>query len=114
MASTSPATPQNRLQWKFPTWPGLIGLAGIAATTATQIANVLPDRWRAGLGTASVILVAVERIMQGFDYRSAVQDLGFTGNTQPQPSLEASPVVTTAAPTVAGPVPATSAAARNP
>ena len=43
MASTSPATPQNRLQWKFPTWPGLIGLAGIAATTATQIANNPPQ-----------------------------------------------------------------------
>ena len=74
----TPATPKNRLQWKVPTWPGLIGLVGLAATTASQIANVLPDRWRAGLGGASVALVAIERIMQGFDYRSAVQDLGFS------------------------------------
>jgi hypothetical protein len=83
---TSPATPTNRLQWKIPTWPGLIGLVGILATLATQLANVLPPNWRAGLGAASVALVALERIMQGFDYRSAVQDLGFTTTTPTPPT----------------------------
>jgi hypothetical protein len=82
---STPAAPANRLQWKIPTWPGLIGLVGILATTATQIASVLPPAWRAGMGTASVVLVATERIMQGFDYRSAVQDIGLNSTPTSTP-----------------------------
>jgi hypothetical protein len=107
--------PTNKLQWKMPTWTGLNALLGLMATTATQIANVMPSSWRAGLGAASVILLGIERTMQAVDYRSLMTAAGFSAPTPapvvPVPVGQAGAPVGLATPapakeTVATPAPA--------
>jgi hypothetical protein len=57
-----------KLDWKIPTWPGLVGLVGAIATVVTQVSHVkgvpLP------LGAISGALLVTERAMQAVDYRS--------------------------------------------
>jgi hypothetical protein len=65
-----------KLQWKVPTWPGVIGLIGAAAATATQIAGVLPPAARAWMAGVSGALILGERVMQAVDYRSLVVAAG--------------------------------------
>jgi hypothetical protein len=81
----------------MPTWVGLIGLAGVAATATAQIGNFvfIPPHYRALAVTLSGGLLGVERFMQGFDYRTVVSALAshpdpttlanYLNATNPQP-----------------------------
>jgi hypothetical protein len=59
----------QKLQWKMPTWPGLIGLLGLASAVVTQVGDVggLPNSVKVALVSVSGGLVIVERVAQAVD-----------------------------------------------
>jgi len=65
----------SKLQWKVPTWKGVIGLLGIAYTAVCQFAQVggLSPAAKGVLVTVSGGLLVVERLCDALDNQVAAQ-----------------------------------------
>ena len=94
----------KNLQWKVPTWPGLIGLIGLAVSVIAQVSHVsgLPNNARVALLSVSGFLVGVERVMQAVDNAVASSNGAISAVVTEKP-VPAAPVVPPAAPVVPAP-----------
>ena len=76
----------SKLQWKMPTWKGVIGILGIAYTAVCQFAQIggLSPAAKGVLVTVSGALLVAERVCDALDNQVAAQNPpASTPNTSP-------------------------------
>lgn len=64
------------LNWKAPTWKGLIGLLALASSVVTALTvspTTLPHNYEVALGVVGGVLLAVERWADAQDNQAATQ-----------------------------------------
>ena len=61
------------VNWKVPTWKGLIGLLAFGAGAVTSVvnSNVLPAHTNAVLLSTGGVLLAVERVADAMDFKNS-------------------------------------------
>ena len=62
----------SKLNWKMPTWKGLIGLIGVGYAAVTQLSHsgALTTSQRAFVGGVGTVLLTVERVADAMDYKT--------------------------------------------